>query len=85
MIATNVATVSPLLAAIALLIRSRWAVHLYALSFAAIVVTSAWDISQGTALMLKSPDWLLLNCVTACLAIAQLAYAAAMRGRGVLR
>jgi len=84
-IATNVATVSPLLAAIALLIRSRWAVHLYALSFAAIVVTSAWDISQGTALMLKSPDWLLLNCVTACLAIAQLAYAAAMRGRGVLR
>jgi hypothetical protein len=82
---TDVAVMAPLIGALALLLRSRWAVHLYALSIAAIVVTSVWDISQGTALMLNDRGWLILNCVTFCLAIAQLAYAMAMKGRGVLR
>lgn len=82
---TDVAVVAPLLAAIVLLLRSRWAVHLYGLSIAAIVVTSAYDIAQGTALLLKGQDWLILSCVTTCLAIVQWVYAWWMRTRGVLR
>ncbi len=82
---TNVVLVSAILAAIALLLRSRWAVHLYALSIAGIAVTAAYDIAQGTALLLHDQGWLILECVTAGLAIVQLAYAMAMRKRGVLR
>jgi hypothetical protein len=82
---TDVAVVAPTLAAIAVLLRSRWAVQLYGLSIAAIVVTSVWDISRGTALALNDKGWLILNCVTVCLAVLQLAYAMVMRGRGVLR
>jgi hypothetical protein len=81
----DVAVVAPLLAAVVMLLRSRWAVHLYALSIAAIAVTAAYDIAQGTALLLHDQGWLVLECVTVCLAIAQLLYAWAMRGRGVLR
>ena len=82
---TDVAFAAAILAAIALLLRSRWAVLLYGLSIAAILVTSAYDIAQGTALLLEDQGWLILSCVTTCLAIIQLAYAIAMRKRGVLR
>ena len=80
---TDLAFVAAILAAIALLLRRRWAVHLYALSLAAIVVTTVVDFAQGTAL--QGQDWLILSCVTTCLAIAQLVYAWWMRNRGVLR
>ena len=77
--------ISAILAAIALLLRSRWAVHLYVLSIAGIVVTSAYDIAAGTALLLQNQGWLILDVVTTGLAILQLAYAIAMWRRGVLR
>ena len=82
---TDVVLISAILAAVALLLRSRWAVHLYGLSIAGIVVTSAYDIATGTALLLQDHGWLILSCVTTGLAIAQLVYAIAMRSRGVLR
>ena len=82
---TDVAVVAPLLAAIAMLLRSRWAVHLYGLSVAAIVLTNAYDLAAGTALMLNDQGWLILELVTTALAILQLVYAIAMRGRGLLR
>jgi hypothetical protein len=81
----DVVLISAILAAIALLMRSRWAVHLYLLSIAGIVVTSVYDIAAGTALLLQDQGWLILSCVTTGLAAAQLAYAIAMRSRGVLR
>jgi len=81
---TDVVLISAVLAAIALLLRSRWAAHLYGLSIAGIAVTAAYDIAQGTALLLQDQGWLILECVTVCLAIAQFAYAIAMRKRGVL-
>ena len=83
--ATDVAVVAPLLGAVALLLRSRWAVLLYALSVAAIVVTNAYDVAAGTALMLNDQGWLILDCITFGLAILQWLYAWAMRRRGVLR
>ena len=58
--------------------------QLYALSIAAIAVTAVIDIAQGTALLLTDQGWLILQCVTAALAIAQLLYALVMRGRGAL-
>jgi hypothetical protein len=81
----DVVLVSAALAAMALLLRSRWAVPLYALSVAGIVVSGAYDVAQGTALMLHDQGWLVLECVTVGLALLQLVYALAMRGRGVLR
>lgn len=84
-VTTDVALVAAALAAVALLMRSRWAVHLYWLSIGAIVVTSVYDIAQGTALLLQDQGWLILDFVTTSLAILQLAYAIAMRRRGVLR
>ena len=82
---TDLVLISAILAAIALLLRSRWAVHLYGLSIAGIIVTSVYDIAAGTALLLQDQGWLILSCVTTGLAIAQLAYAVVMRGRGELR
>jgi hypothetical protein len=81
----DVALIGATLAALALLLRSRWAAHLYALSIAAIVVTGAYDIAQGTALLLHDRGWLVLECVTFGLAVLQWLYAWAMRKRGVLR
>jgi len=83
--AVDVALVAAILAALALLLRSRRAVHFYWLSIAAIVITGAYDIAQGTALLLQDQGWLVLECVTTGLAIVQLIYAIAMRKRGVLR
>src|SRR6185436_13799707 len=67
----DVALIGAVLAAVALLLRSRWAVHLYALSVAAIVVTGVYDIAQGTALLLNDQGWLILECVTTGLAVLQ--------------
>ena len=82
---TDIALISAVLAAIALLLRSRWSVYLYGLSIAAIVVAGAFDIARGTALLLQDQGWLILEVVTLGLAILQLLYAAAMRKKGVLR
>jgi len=76
---TDVALIAALLGGLALLLRNRWAVHLYALSVAAIVVTAAYDIAQGTALVLQGGDWLVQAILTDGLALAQLAYAWAVR------
>jgi len=81
----DVAVIAPLLGAIALLLRHRWAVLLYGLSIAAIAVTAAYDIAQGTALMLNDQGWLILECVTVGLAVLQWVYAWWMKNRGVLR
>ena len=84
-IATDVALFLPLAAAIALLLRSRSAVWLFALSAIAIVVNNAYDVAAGTSLALADRGWLILTAVIVVIAILQLAYAWAMRNRGVLQ
>lgn len=81
----DVVLISAILAAIALLLRSRWAVHLYGLSVAGFVATATYDTLQGTALFLGDQGWLVLELVTFGLSLLQLVYAWAMRMRGVLR
>jgi hypothetical protein len=82
---TDIAFAAAILAAIALLLRSRWAVGLYALSLAAIIVSSALDIGMGTAPLLQGQDWLILSLVTTGLAVLQWLYARTSGKRGVLR
>jgi cell division protein FtsW (lipid II flippase) len=82
---TDVALIAAMLGALMLLLRNRWAVHFYALSIAAIVVTAAYDIAQGTALLLHDQGWLMQSCLTSGLAVAQLVYAVMVRKRGLLR
>ena len=72
---TDMVLICAILAALALLLRSRWAVPLYALSVAGIAVTAAYDVAAGTALLLHDQGWLVLQLVTAGLAVAQLLYA----------
>ena len=84
-IATDIALLLPLVAAMALLLRSRSAVWLFALSAIVIVVNNAYDVAAGTSLALADRGWLILTAVIVVVAILQLAYAWAMRNRGILQ
>ena len=84
-IATDIALLLPLVAAMALLLRSRSAVWLFALSAIVIVINNAYDVAAGTSLALADRGWLILTAVIVVIAILQLAYAWAMRNRGVLQ
>jgi hypothetical protein len=84
-IATDIALFLPLAGAIALLLRSRSAVGLFALSAITIVLNGSYDVAAGTSLALADRGWLILTAVIAVIAILQFAYAWAMRNRGVLQ
>jgi hypothetical protein len=81
---TDLALFAAILAATAMVVRSRWAVHLYWLSVAAIVVTAGYDIAKGTAYILTDDGAMVATGVIWILALGQLAYASVMRSRGVL-
>lgn len=84
-LATDLATVLPIAAAAALLRRNRAAVWLFALALAAMVFTNIYDVAAGTSLTLGDQGWRNLTIVLVVIALLQLAYAWAMRKRGVLR
>ena len=84
-VSTDIALLSPLAAAAALLLRSRAAVWLFAVSLIAILGNDAYDLAAGTSLALADRGWLILTVVIAVIAALQLAYAWAMKKRGVLR
>lgn len=83
-IATDIALFAPIAAAIALLLRSRTAVWLFAVSLLAVVITNAYELAAGTSLMLVDQGWVIVTGVIALLAILQLVYAVAMKRRAVL-
>lgn len=82
---TDIALLGGVLGGVALLLRSRWATALFAISLVAIVVTNGYDLAVGTSRMLTNTGTVVTTCLIWLLAIAQLWYAAVMRGRGVLR
>ena len=84
-IATDVALLLPLAAAVALLLRSRMAAWLFALSLIAIALNDAYDIAAGTSRALADRGWLILTVIIAVITVLQLVYAWAMKKRGVLR
>ena len=84
-LSTDLATFLPVAAGVALLLRNRAAVWLFALALAAMVFTNIYDVAAGTSLTLGDQGWRNLTIVLVVIALLQLAYAWAMRKRGVLR
>lgn len=84
-IATNIALLATVVAAIALLVRSRFAAWLYAFALFAFVVNNLYDLAAGTSLMLVDRGWLVMTCIIAVISVLQFVYAWTMKKRGVLR
>lgn len=84
-IATDVALISAVLAAVALLLRSKLAVWLFAVSVVAIFLTNLYDIASSKSRMLVDRGALIMTLVIAGLAILQFLYAFAMKRRLVLK
>lgn len=82
---TDIALLSAITAAVALLLRSRWAVPLYMLSIVCIAVTAGYDLAAGTSRMFANNGALVATLLIWILAALQWWYAAAMRRKGVLR
>lgn len=83
-IATDVALIATILAALALLMRNRVAAWLYAFALIAFIVNNLYDLAAGTSLMLKDRGWLVMTIIIATISVLQLAYAWKMKKRGVL-
>ena len=84
-LATDLALVLPIAAAVALLLRSRWGAWLFALALVIIVVNNAYDVAAGTSLALVDPGWRTLTIALVAIASLQFAYAWTMKTRGVLK
>lgn len=82
---TDIALLSAITGAVALLLRRTWAVPLYVVSLVCIAVTAGYDLAAGTSRMFANPGALVVTILIWVLAALQLWYAAAMHGRGVLR
>jgi hypothetical protein len=72
-------------AALALLLRKRAAIWLFAFSFVAIVVTNSYELVVGTSRMLVTRGALIVTVVIALIAMFEVAYARALARRAVLR
>jgi hypothetical protein len=83
-VATDVATWAPVAAAIALLLRSRLAVPLFAVSLVLIIVTDTYDLGAGTSRALANGGALIVTILIVVIATLQLAYASAMKKRAIL-
>ncbi len=83
-IATDIALVAAVAAAVALLLRNRSAVWLFAISVLAIVVTNGYDLAAGTSRVLVDRGALVVTAIIVILAVLQLLYALAMSKRAVL-
>jgi hypothetical protein len=83
-ITTDIALFGAIAAGAALLLRSRAAVWLFAISLAAILIADVYDLAAGTSRALANPGALIVTAIIAVLAILQLVYARAMQKRGVL-
>jgi hypothetical protein len=83
-VATDIALFAPLAAAVALLLRSRTAVWLFAIALVTVVLTNAYSFAAGTSLALADRGWWILTGVIVMLATLQLVYAVAMKRRAVL-
>lgn len=82
---TDIALIAAITAGIALLLRSRFAASLFAISLVAIAVTAAYDLAMGTSRMYANAGALVVTILIWVLAALQLWYAMAMRRKGVLR
>jgi hypothetical protein len=83
-VATDIALVAAVAAGIALLLRSRSATWLFAISLIAVVITNVYELAAGTSRVLVDRGALVVTTIIVVLAILQLVYALAMKRRAVL-
>jgi hypothetical protein len=83
-VVTDVALVAAIAGAVALLSRSKTAVWLFALSLGAIFVTNSYELAAATSRMFVSRGALIVTVIIGLIAIAELVYAWAMKGRAIL-
>jgi hypothetical protein len=83
-VSTDVATLAPVAAALALLLRSRLTVWLFAVSLALIIVNDVYDLVGGTSRALANQGALIVTIIIVVIATLQLAYALAMKKRSIL-
>ena len=81
---TNVATFAPIAGAVALLVKHRAAVWLFATSLAAVVSTNAYDVAAGTSLALADSGWRAVTITVSVIALLQVGYAWTLKRRGVI-
>ena len=84
-VATDIALLGAVAAAIALLLRSRAAVWLFAISLVAIFVTNTYDLVAATSRALANGGALFVTLLIVVIAILELGYARGLRKRAVLR
>lgn len=82
---TDISLFAPLVAALALLFRSQYAVWFFALSLTTILLTNLYDLAAGTSRMLVSNGAMVLTGIILAIAVLQLFYAWAMKKRAVLK
>ena len=82
---TDIALLSAVAAAVALLCQHRSAVWLFAASLTAIAVTDLYDLAAGSSRMLADNAAMMVTIFIFIIAVLELLYARAMRGRAVLR
>ena len=69
----------------ALLVRHRAAVWLFATSLAAVIFNNAYDVAAGTSLALTDSGWRAVTITVIFIAMLQFGYAWRMQARGILR
>jgi len=82
---TDVALFSAVAGAVALLLRYRAAVWLFAISLAAIVITNTYDLVAGSSRALANNGAMIVTALIAVIAVLVLVYARAMKKSGVLK
>ena len=80
----DIGLATAVLGAIALLLRKRWAVWLFAISLALILFGDCYDLAMGTSRAYANNVAAAVTLLIAVLAALQLYYANAMAKRGVL-
>lgn len=80
-----VAVHAGLAGAIGLLLRRKWAIWLFALSLAAILIQFAYPFLMTDALDVMGPSMAIFPAVILLIGVAELWYARRMAARGVLR
>jgi hypothetical protein len=83
-ISTDIATLTPVAAGIALLFRSQLAVWLFAVSLALIILNNLYELVAGAGRQLVDQGVLIVTITIVVVAVLQLVYAAAMKGRAIL-
>ena len=73
------------LGSLLLLLRSRFAVHVFALSLLGLAVTTVYQLVQGTPEWTQGTSTTVISVVIWSIATFLLIYAASMRSKGVLR